>query len=86
MPVPEALAAGAPAGGGWLVASIAWPVIALLLVIAGGERFAARVGVRARPRNRLQAVLARRPVRRASDEALGRVHADRPLRGRRSES
>ena len=35
MPVPEALAAGAPAGGGWLVASIAWPVIALLLVSAG---------------------------------------------------
>jgi formate hydrogenlyase subunit 3/multisubunit Na+/H+ antiporter MnhD subunit len=49
MPLPEALAAGASPGGGWLVASIAWPVIALLLVIAGGERFAARVGVLALP-------------------------------------
>jgi len=48
-PLPEALAAGATAGGGWLVASIAWPVIALLLVIAGGERLAARVGVLALP-------------------------------------
>jgi len=48
-PLPEALAAGLPAGAGWLVASIAWPVIALLLVVAGGERFAARVGVLALP-------------------------------------
>jgi formate hydrogenlyase subunit 3/multisubunit Na+/H+ antiporter MnhD subunit len=48
-PLTEALAAGPPAGGGWLVAAIAWPVIALLLVIAGGERNAARVGVLALP-------------------------------------
>jgi formate hydrogenlyase subunit 3/multisubunit Na+/H+ antiporter MnhD subunit len=43
------LAAGASAGGGWLVAAILWPVVALLLVIAGGERFAARVGVLSLP-------------------------------------
>jgi formate hydrogenlyase subunit 3/multisubunit Na+/H+ antiporter MnhD subunit len=49
MPPTETLAAGASAGGGWLVASIAWPIIALLLVIAGGERLAARVGVLALP-------------------------------------
>jgi hypothetical protein len=49
MPLPEAVAAASPAAAGWLVASIAWPVIALLLVIAGGERFAARVGVLALP-------------------------------------
>jgi formate hydrogenlyase subunit 3/multisubunit Na+/H+ antiporter MnhD subunit len=49
MPPTEALAAGASTGGGWLVASIAWPIIALLLVIAGGERLAARVGVLALP-------------------------------------
>ncbi len=46
---PEALAAAPSAGGGWLVAAILWPVIALLLAIAGGERFAARVGVLALP-------------------------------------
>ena len=49
MPPTEALAAGASTGGGWLVASIVWPIIALLLVIAGGERLAARVGVLALP-------------------------------------
>ena len=49
MPLPEALAAGPSAGGGWLVAAIAWPVVALLLVIAGGERLAARTGVLALP-------------------------------------
>jgi len=43
------LAAGPPADGGWLVATILWPIIALLFVIAGGERFAARVGVLALP-------------------------------------
>jgi formate hydrogenlyase subunit 3/multisubunit Na+/H+ antiporter MnhD subunit len=43
------MAAGPPEGGGWLVAAILWPVIALLAVIAGGERFAARVGVFALP-------------------------------------
>jgi formate hydrogenlyase subunit 3/multisubunit Na+/H+ antiporter MnhD subunit len=43
------LAAGAPASGGWLVAAILWPVVALLLVIAGGERFAARVGLLSLP-------------------------------------
>ena len=48
-PLTEALAAGPPAGGGWLVAVIAWPVIALLLAIAGGERHAARLGVLALP-------------------------------------
>jgi len=48
-PLPDALPAVLPAGGGWLVAAIAWPVIALLLVIAGGERLAARVGVLALP-------------------------------------
>ena len=42
-------AAGTSAGGGWLVAAILWPVVALLLVIAGGERFAARVGVLSLP-------------------------------------
>jgi formate hydrogenlyase subunit 3/multisubunit Na+/H+ antiporter MnhD subunit len=48
-PLPEVLAAGQPAGGGWLVAAIMWPVVALLLVIAVGERHAARVGVLALP-------------------------------------
>jgi formate hydrogenlyase subunit 3/multisubunit Na+/H+ antiporter MnhD subunit len=46
---PDILAAGASAGGGWLVAAILWPVVALLLVIAGGERFAARVGLLSLP-------------------------------------
>jgi formate hydrogenlyase subunit 3/multisubunit Na+/H+ antiporter MnhD subunit len=49
IPLPAALAAAPTAGGGWLVAAILWPVIALLLVIAGGERLAARVGVIALP-------------------------------------
>ena len=48
-PLPEALAAVPTAGGGWLVAAIMWPVVALLIVIAGGERHAARVGVLALP-------------------------------------
>ena len=48
-PLPEALAAVPTAGGGWLVAAIMWPVVALLLVIAVGERHAARVGVLALP-------------------------------------
>ena len=48
-PLPELLNAAPSAGGGWLVAIIAWPVVALLLVVAGGERFAARVGVLALP-------------------------------------
>ncbi len=48
-PLPELLAAGQPAVGGWLVAAIMWPVVALLLVIAVGERHAARVGVLALP-------------------------------------
>ncbi len=47
--LPDMLAAGVTAGGGWLVAAILWPVIALLLVVAGGERFAARVGVLSLP-------------------------------------
>jgi formate hydrogenlyase subunit 3/multisubunit Na+/H+ antiporter MnhD subunit len=47
--LPEVLSAAPSAGGSWLVAIIAWPVIALLLVVAGGERFAARVGVVALP-------------------------------------
>ncbi len=48
-PLPEVLVVGMPPGAGWLVAAIAWPVIALLLVIAGGERLAARAGVLALP-------------------------------------
>jgi formate hydrogenlyase subunit 3/multisubunit Na+/H+ antiporter MnhD subunit len=47
--LPEVLAAAPSAGGVWLVAVIVWPVIALLLVVAGGERLAARVGVVALP-------------------------------------
>ena len=37
------------AGGGWLVAAVVCPVVALLLAVAGGARFAARVGVLALP-------------------------------------
>jgi formate hydrogenlyase subunit 3/multisubunit Na+/H+ antiporter MnhD subunit len=43
--LPELLSAAPTAGGAWLVAVVAWPVIALMLVVMGGERFAARVGV-----------------------------------------
>jgi formate hydrogenlyase subunit 3/multisubunit Na+/H+ antiporter MnhD subunit len=46
-PVPAVLAA--PAGGAWLVAAVAWPVVALLLAVVAGERFAARIGVLALP-------------------------------------
>jgi len=48
-PVAGTFAAGSAAGGVWLVAAIAWPVVALLVLIAGGERHAARVGVLALP-------------------------------------
>jgi formate hydrogenlyase subunit 3/multisubunit Na+/H+ antiporter MnhD subunit len=47
MPLTET-AAGAT-GGGWLVAAVIFPVVALLLVVAGGARFAARIGVIALP-------------------------------------
>jgi formate hydrogenlyase subunit 3/multisubunit Na+/H+ antiporter MnhD subunit len=43
MTPPDALAVASD--GGWLVAAVAWPVVALLLVVAAGERFAARIGM-----------------------------------------
>jgi len=46
-PLPETVVTAA--GGGWLVAAVACPVAALLLAVAGGARFAARVGVLALP-------------------------------------
>jgi formate hydrogenlyase subunit 3/multisubunit Na+/H+ antiporter MnhD subunit len=45
--VPDAVVVAS--GGGWLVAAVAWPVVALLLTIAGGAKFAPRIGVAALP-------------------------------------
>ena len=36
-------------GGGWLVAALVWPVIAVLLMIAGGGRHAARIALVSMP-------------------------------------
>jgi formate hydrogenlyase subunit 3/multisubunit Na+/H+ antiporter MnhD subunit len=36
-------------GGAWLVAAVAWPVVAVLLMIAGGGRHAARVALASMP-------------------------------------
>ncbi len=47
--LPESLSVAQAAGAGWLVAAVGWPVVALLLVIAAGERHAARLGLIALP-------------------------------------
>jgi len=45
----SAIVAMTTPGGAWLIAAIAWPVIAILLAIAGGGRYAARIALASMP-------------------------------------
>jgi len=36
-------------GGAWLIAALVWPVIAVLLTIAAGGRYAARIALASMP-------------------------------------